>query len=978
MIVDMRLVKYFSVLAFVLLGPAFFESSIPDKSALLREIKWVESTYENLSLDDRLGQLFMVRAFSKGDEAHEAMIEHLIREEGIGGLCFFQGSPKKQIELTQRYQDISSLPLLISMDAEWGLGMRFKEQAISFPRQLTLGAIRDNREVYKFGREVARQLKRMGVHLNFAPVVDINNNPRNPVINDRSFGEDRQNVTAKSFAYMKGMQDEGVLSCAKHFPGHGDTDVDSHYDLPVIDKTRVALDSLEIFPFKVLAQQDLASVMIAHLSIPSLDDRKNVPSTLSKTIVTDLLKDELGFEGLVITDALEMKGMTKFAKAGELEARALEAGNDILLLSEDIRLAKEYIKNYINEGRIDMASIENSVKKILRTKYRLGLFIAPELNSEGLYQDISSSRAISIKGNLYEKAVTLVRDNQKVVPIETTIGQEIGALSMGSSTKNVFQHRLESFGNVEHFNTDLAVSPSRAQGLKRALAYKDIVIISLHDYEKRPRNRHGIGSQAIQMIQQISTSTKVVLVLFGSPYALSLFDDMPNVLVAYENDPLAQDLTAQAIFGVTRINGRLPVNASEISQMGTGLERESNGRLGYVLPEVVGLDSDTLTKIDSIVEELIRKRASPGCQLLVARNGRIVFHKAYGTHDYQGRPVEINDVYDLASITKVAATTMALMKLHEDGKIDIEQPLKTYLPDLDTTNKADLLIKDILAHHARLIGWMPFYENTLVGNHLNDTFYRVSPEDGFTLQVCEKIYLRNDFLDTIYTQIVCSDLRDTNSYKYSDLGFYLFDRLVKEVSGERLDEYCYKNFYEPLGLEYIGFNPIRRGIPRKMITPTEVDKYFRNQRVQGFVHDMGAAMQSGVAGHAGLFSNAHDLAIIMQMLMNGGTYGGRRYLKEGTIGRFTTRHPLSTRRGLGFDMKELDQDKTANMCEEASSTTFGHLGFTGTAAWADPDNDIVFVFLSNRTYPRMNNNTLHRENYRPKLQSIVYRALMKE
>ncbi|MDX1685534.1 MAG: glycoside hydrolase family 3 N-terminal domain-containing protein [Saprospiraceae bacterium] len=968
--------RYLWLAAFVILGPAFFESAGPDFTELKREIDWVESTYENMTMDEQLGQLFMIRAFSKGDAEHERRIEALIREEAIGGLCFFQGSPEKQVELTRRYQRLSRTPLMISMDAEWGLGMRFKDKAISFPRQLTLGAIRDNREIYRMGQEVARQLKRMGVHLNFAPVVDINNNPENPVINNRSFGEDRRRVTAKAFAYMKGMQDAGVLACAKHFPGHGDTDVDSHLDLPTISKPRSELDSLELFPFKILAQNGIASVMIAHLSVPALDDRKEVPSSISKPIITDLLKEEIGFNGLVISDALDMKGMTKYNEPGVLEAQALEAGNDILLLSENVKLAKNYIRSFVDQGRISMAEIEHSVKKILQAKYRLGLIQPVQISTEGLYDDIISAKAMAIKGKLYEMAMTLVRDNQKTVPVENVIRKEYGSLAIGATSRTVFQERLDAYGSFTHFNSGYKISHLRSKGLLRSLENKDLVIVSLHDYSKYPRNKHGIGSRAVELIHELSASTKVLLVLFGSPYALRHFENIPNVLVAYETDELAEDFAAQAIFGVTDINGRLPVRAGQNSPLGAGVNRSSNGRLGYVLPEVVGLDSDTLSKMDSLARDLIEKNAAPGCQVLVAKQGRVVFHKAYGTHDYRGQPVHLNDVYDLASITKIAATTIAVMKLVDEKKLDISQPIKTYLPELDTSNKGGLIIADILAHHAQLIGWIPFYESTLAGNNLDDQFYRVSPEDGYTLQVCERIYLRDDYLDTIYTKIICSELLDSHEYKYSDLGFYLLERLVERISGKRLDKYCRKHFYEPLGLKYLGFNPRLRNIPKNMIPPTEQDGYYRQQKVQGFVHDMGAAMQSGVAGHAGLFSNAHDLAIIMQMLLNGGQYAGKRYLQESTINKFTKRHPLSTRRGLGFDMKELDEDRTANMCKEASSRTFGHLGFTGTATWADPENDVVFVFLSNRTYPRMNNNTLHKENYRPKLQSLVYRAMI--
>ena len=974
----LRIVGYI-LITILFFQPVPFKSAIPDLTSLERELAWVNNTYDSMTLDQRLGQLFMLRAYSKGEKEHEAFIESMIREEHIGGLCFFQGSPSKQLELTNRYQAMSAVPLLISIDAEWGLGMRLKKQAVSFPRQLTLGALKDNKEIYRFGLEVADQLKRLGVHMNFAPVVDINSNPDNPVINSRSFGEDRQNVTAKGFAYMQGMQDGGILACAKHFPGHGDTDMDSHYDLPVVAHSIERLDSLELFPFRVLAQHGIASVMIAHLNVPALDSQPNLPSTLSRKIVTDVLKDKLSFQGLVITDALDMKGVTKFHEKGEVEAKALAAGNDILLLSQEVKLAKTRIKEYLEDGRIDLTDIEISVKKILHAKYRLGLTVAPELDPAGLRDDLFSARSQGLNARLYERAVTLVRDDNMIVPISHAIDKNMGILSFGVTEEPVFQKEVQVYSAMDHFHAGLTIDSRQADGLFQRFQNKDLLIISLHNYSVSSRNDHGIGYHTMDLISSLALRTDVVLVMFGSPYALKLFDIQETVVMGYESNPTAETLTAQAIFGVSPINGRLPVFASDRSPLGAGTDRPANGRLGSVMPEVVGLNSDSLALIDSLVKELIMKRAAPGCQVLVAKDGRVVYQKAFGHHDYRKkREVALHDIYDLASITKVAATTIALMKLYDEGKIDIQQPLKTYLTDLDTTNKGDLIIEDILAHHAGLIGWIPFYESTKDKKGLSDQWYRVKPDSPYTLQVCEKIYLHDDFLDTIYTRIVCSDLRDTNDYRYSDLGFYLFDRLIRKLTGQSLSEYCSEQFYKPLGLHYMGYNPLLRNIPMDMIPPTEKDNYFRSQIIRGYVHDMGAAMQAGVAGHAGLFSNSHDLAVIMQMLLNGGEYGGIRYLKEETVQLFTTRHRMSSRRGLGFDMKEMDPNKMLNMCEEASPSTFGHLGFTGTATWADPAHDLVFVFLSNRTYPRMKNNILHRENYRPKLQSIVYRSLIKE
>jgi beta-glucosidase-like glycosyl hydrolase/CubicO group peptidase (beta-lactamase class C family) len=972
-------VQKWMVMVIMLHLPFAFQSLEVGTYELERQEAWVTSTFEAMELEEQLGQLFMIRAFSKGEIDHEKKIEKLIQEEHIGGLCFFQGNPKYQVELTQRFQEMSKVPLLISIDAEWGLGMRFKDQAISFPRQMTLGAIRNNRLIYDMGKEVARQLRRMGIHINFAPVVDVNNNPQNPVINNRSFGESRRNVTAKGFSYMKGMQDGGILACAKHFPGHGDTEVDSHKDLPIIPHGLSRLDSLELFPFKVLSQYGIASMMIAHLQVPALDQRENTPTTLSYATVTEKLKNDLEFNGLIFTDALDMRGVTKHHEAGQLEVEAFAAGNDILLLSEAVKEAKAGIILAIKEGRLPLSRVEESVKKILRAKYQLGLLDTPALDAENVYKDINSSGAYGLKGKLYQHAFTCVRDSHNVLPVGMDVGN-LASLALGTGTKTFFQKRMSAYYRTSHFTGSLQLSQARAQGLLRALSDKDMVIISLHDYNKSPSNNHGINEQTLWLIDQLRQRTEVVLVPFGSPYVLRLFDRLPAIVQAYEEDDMAQDYCAQALFGVFDIHGILPVRPSKAYALGQGKIVKGNGRLGYAIPEVVGLSTDTLEKMDTIALEMIDAKAAPGCQVLVAKAGKVVFHRAYGYHDYnQSRRVQLNDLYDVASITKVASTTLALMKLYDDGLLDINEPLKTYLPELDTTNKGDLIIKDILAHHAKLVGWIPFYKSTKTDQgRLSGEWYRRKRDEVYDIKVANGLYLRRDYYDTIFQMVVDSELREEDDYRYSDLGFYIFERIIRKLSGEHLDEYLNRHFYVPLGLRHTTFNPLENDFAIQHIPPTEEDSYFRTQTVQGYVHDMGAAMMGGIAGHAGLFSNAHDLAIIFQMLINGGNYGGRQYLRPQTIRVFANRYERSSRRGLGFDMKEVDTTKVLNMTEEASDATFGHLGFTGTAIWADPKNDLIFVFLSNRTYPSMKNNTLQRENYRPRMQSLAYRALLEE
>ncbi len=946
----------------------------PDEAARLEQI-WVDSVYNVLTEDERIGQTFMVRAHSDKTPEYEQKVMALVKDYHLGGLCFFQGTPRKQAELLNGYQANARLPLMVAMDAEWGLGMRFKAAGISFPRQLALGAISDNRLIYDMGAEVARQCKRLGVHVNFAPVVDINNNPDNPVINDRSFGEDRYNVTAKSYMYAMGMQDNGIMACAKHFPGHGDTDVDSHLDLPVIPHGLNRLDSVEMYPFKVLAQQGLQSVMMAHLSIPALDDTPNVPSSLSPKITTGLLKEKIGYEGLIFTDGLGMKGVRKYYEPGEIEVSALAAGNDILLLPPDVPAAYSAIKKALTEGRLSWADMEVRVKKILGAKYRLGLTDFTPISLTNIENELNSPQALILKERLIQHSLTTVRNNDNILPIKNT--KNIATLAIGETTKTAFQKSLDQYGTFTHLNQSKNISAAQSKSLLSQLKNKDLVIVSLHDMSKYSKKEFGIPLAVRGFLEKLNIQNKVVLTVFGSPYSLRYFDNFNNILLAYREDNMVQDVAAQAIFGAIGTNGKLPVTATPSSAYGMGVPTQDLLRLQRSLPEAVGVNGQMLEYgVDSIANYAIEIGATPGCVVLVAKDRKIIFNKAYGHHTKtKKRPMRTDDIFDLASVTKVAATTLSMMKLYEEGKIDIHNTMGTYMPELRGTNKQDLVIKDVLAHRARLFPWIPFYEETLTKKkRLKNSIYQGKKSNKYSVQVANNIYMNKNHVDTVWKRIYESELRDRTEYKYSDLGMILFSKMINQVSGQPLNVYADREFYTPLGLETTTFLPLEKH-KKSNIVPSEIDNYFRGQTIQGHVHDMGAAMLGGVSGHAGLFGSSEDLAVIFQMLLNGGYYGGKQYLQSSTVDLFTNRHPNATRRGLGFDMKQTDQRETANIAKSAPANTFGHLGFTGISAWADKDNQLIYIFLSNRTYPTMNNFKLGKEDIRPRIQQKIYDAL---
>ncbi len=944
--------------------------------------QWVDSVYTNMTLDEKVGQLFMIRASAKKNEKEAKTILGHIEKYKVGGICFFQGDPIQLVNLMNRYQGKSKLPMLTSIDGEWGLGMRYPKQAISFPRALTLGAIQDNNLIHEMGKHIGKHCKRVGLNVNFAPVVDVNNNPKNPVINNRSFGEDKYNVATKGYHYMKGMQDAGVMSCAKHFPGHGDTDTDSHLDLPQINHSKERLDSIELMPFRSLIKQGIGSVMVAHLNIPSIDKRANRPTTLSKSAVTDLLRKELTFGGLIYTDAMEMKGVTKHFAPGDADKEAFLAGNDIILLPENLSAGFESIKKGVLDNSISPNRLENSVKRILRAKYTLGLTKWNDIAPENLMDDINSNQSLALKQELLENAMTLAADEDDLVPIRKIDNIKFSSISIGSTKETAFQKHIANYVQCKHNLLAKSSTASKKGIVANSIKDSDYVIVGIHDMSKYASKNFGINQRNVDFLKSLEKEKKVIIVLFGSPYALKYFDDFSNVIVAYESDEMTQEVAAEAIFGSIPIKGKLPVTASNKYTYGVGTYRSALGRLGYSVPERVGMDSKVLAGIDTIVEEMIEKKAAPGCQIIAAKDGKIVFHKSYGHFTYdKKREVEKSDVYDVASVTKICASTLSLMKLYDENKFDLNAPIDRYIAEADTCNKGNLNVKMALAHHARLAGWIPFYKNTVSESKKNpqplEAYYSKTLKPGFTIPVADSLFLRTDYRDSIWSRIYTSELNETRRYRYSDLAFYFMHKTIFNLVGEPINIYADKNFYSPLGLHKTGYLPLQKH-DKSCIAPSELDTYFRRQKIQGHVHDMGAAMLGGVSGHAGLFSNAKELATIYQMLLNGGTYGGQQFIDPETIKLFTTRYHESSRRGLGFDMKELKSTKSPNMSELASKSTFGHTGFTGIAAFADPEENLVYIFVSNRTYPDMNNYKFVKGEYRPRVQSQIYKSLSKK
>ncbi len=938
---------------------------------------WVDSIMKKMTPDERLAQLFMIPAYPKQGEADKKRVSKLIKDYKIGGLIMFQGGPVSQAKLTNYYQAISPTPLMIAGDYEWGLSMRL-DSTIRYPRQMMLGAIQNDLLVNEFGAELSRQFKRIGVHINFAPVIDINNNANNPVINSRSFGENRENVAKKGLSYMIGLQENNILAVGKHFPGHGDTDVDSHKDLPIILHSKKRLDSLEMYPFKQLINTGLGGIMIAHLNIPSLDSSKNAVSSLSKPIVTDLLIKKLGFRGLIFTDALGMKGVTKNYKPGETEVAALLAGVDILLMPENVPIAFNAIKKAIKKGKISQEEIDKRCKKILLAKQWFGLDNYKKIKLKNLYKDLNNEKAKFLNRKLIESALTLVVNKDRIIPFTNLDKETIASIAIGNGYISNFQKTLNLYTKVENFGINKNAKNDEFNNKIKQLSSFDKVIISIHKTNRRP-SKFGITKNTIDFVNKLSQKTKVVLVLFGNPYALKQFKNPENlkaVLVSYNDWKLTRNLSAQLLFGGITAQGRLPVSANKYFKAGMG-QLSIKQRLKYSIPYELNLNEDTLKKVDSVIRNAIDVEATPGATVIAIKNGIVFYHKSFGYHTYAKKIKNKNsDIYDLASLTKISSTLPSLMKLYEEGKIDINQKLSKYLPELKGTNKENIIIKDILAHQARLKPWIPFYKDTYIDEErtkLNPEIYSKTKKGKFTVQVANNMYIRKDYIDTIYQKIYDSELRKKKKYKYSDLGFILFNKLIEDITKEQQEDYVQENFYKKLGATTTGYLPLKR-FDKNDIIPTENDNFFRHQLIQGYVHDYAAAMTGGVNGHAGLFSNANDLAKLMQMYLNFGKYGKYRYFSSKTIKKFSSKaFPKSNnRRALGFDKAVRPEGGPSSQL--VSDQSFGHSGFTGTLVWIDPKYDFVYIFLSNRINPTSENKKLWKMDVRTKVQDYFYKS----
>lgn len=960
---------------------------------------WVNSTFKSMTPDERIAQLF-VMSINPRDKGAESLAKKYVELYKVGGLIYGTTDIKTQAKLTNFAQSLSKVPLLITLDAEWGLSMRLSD-APKFPQNLFLGAIGDDQCFYDYGREVARECRRMGVNVNFAPVLDVIDRD-GTVLGTRSFGGDPEIVARHGIAFARGLEDGGVLSVAKHFPGHGATTQDSHKTLPIIDKSIRELQLFDIVPFRRYFDAGLGGVLTAHLFIPAIESR-HIPVTMSDRCVKNLLQKKMGFQGLIFTDALNMQG-AQFVK-GSICVNALKAGNDVLLMPTEIESEIQAIKAAVASGKLKRKSLDERCKKILRYKYALGLTKTPYINIDNIVTDVNDVAASVLKRKLTASSITVVRDNTGMLPLRNLPARHIAVVTMGNENgkESMFQRRCANYAETHAFDFNEEQSATELEQQLKDGAFNTIIISIAKEKAAYVKAAKYIASHCPNVIVAVMCHPER-LDQFGPLLAHSY---VKASLLAYENSLVVEDYLAQTIFGGNAAKGILPVNVNTGKGMlnaGTGIHFMAT-RLGYTIPAEVGFKSSLSHKIDSICRYGIDQCAFPGCQVVVARHGKVVFNRAYGEIDYESEiPVTVNTLFGLASVSKATGTLSGVMKLYDEGKFRLDDKVSNFIPGLKGTDKVGITFRDLLYHETgmppSLNMWnMMFDKSTFSGPLITST-----PNSANTIKIMDGAYgnkyakLRTDILsteltgtfdlpiaeglwgsratyDSIMNRIYNQPL-GAKRYLYSCLNFCLLANAVENISKLPLNYFVNNNIFAPLGAYHTLYRPLSK-FKASQIAYTETDTYLRRQRIHGYAHDELTAFSGGVQGNAGLFSTANDLAKLLQMWLNGGTYGGQRFYKVSTVETFTTQKSPKSHRGLGFDKPVIGNPDASSTCPEATPETYGHTGFTGTCFWVDPKNDMIYIFLSNRVCPTRNNPNFGRVSARSHIQSLLYHSIIK-
>ncbi|MDO5036043.1 MAG: glycoside hydrolase family 3 N-terminal domain-containing protein [Porphyromonas sp.] len=967
---------------------------LSDAQSMVDAEWYADETMSQMTLEERLAQLIIPMIYPKEDAQSLAAWDQMVTVKKYGGVLWQKGTPEGQLRLTNRMRERAEIPMLVTMDGEWGLSMRLNN-TVSWPRNLVVGATNSPDLAYQYGKATAKEARRMGIHVNFAPVLDVNSNPRNPVIGPRSFGSSPRLVADLGIAYSRGMEDVGVLSCAKHFPGHGDTDSDSHKTLPILTKSREELEELELLPFRAYIQAGLGGIMVGHLNIPALDPSGRATSA-SPMVVTDLLQRQMGFEGLIFTDGLGMQGIIEGSGGHSVAVEVFKAGSDLLLAPRNPDKALEELKAAVNSGEIDRSEVDRRCKKVLMWKHVLGVVDDRDpLPLSNLLQEIKPNSSYVLLNSIYDKAMTLVKNNRNIIPLNKASHPRIALLRYGDRRTPHLLSALKEYAHVEALTISSKTDSSERSRIYTQLKGYDAVVVAV--------TSEGMRSDA--GLVRLASEGQVVLSFFTSPYAAmrygNLIEVSDAVTFAYDMSSYAQRSMGAAIMGGKPFEGQLPVDLSPLFKAGTTVEVVSS-HLPAALPEEVGMKSEVLSKIDKIAKEGVDKGAYPGCQVLVMKEGKMVYHKAFGYKDAAKRePNSTETLYDLASVTKAVVTTPLLMIAVDEGWLNTGDRIGKHVSYLKGSNKEQIRVSDLLFHTGGLPAIIRFYFSIIDKESYTSPLLTYSKRPGFPVQIARDAWVRGrfDYLPDLVSKesserypvcfaeglylseevraLMRKEIRDANvspaRYRYSDIDFLVLQDLLEEHYGKPLDQLYYERITRPLGTTRLCFKPYER-FAKEEIAEGQRDDFLRKQTLRGYVDDEAAAMLGGVSGNAGLFGNASDLAKVLQLLLNNGFYDGVRYINHSTVKLFTTAKHRTSPYALGFD-RHRGKGKKGNTCDEASLSTYGHTGFTGTSFWIDPEHDLVYVFLSNRVAPIRWNSKLSRLDIRKRIHSVIYEAL---
>jgi beta-N-acetylhexosaminidase len=923
--------------------------------------RWVEWTLRAMTVDEKIGQLLFTTfhgTFTSTESAAYRQLLHDVTDLHAGGFIVVTKITPLGIEKSQAYptavlanqlQAKAKLPLLVGADFERGSAMRLDE-GTSFPTQMAIAAGGDPRDAYAMGKITALEARQAGVQWIYAPVADVNNNPGNPIINTRSFGEDPERVSEFVAAYVRGVEENGGLATAKHFPGHGDTAADSHIDLPVIRADRRRLDSLELVPFRAAIGAGVGSIMTGHLNVPALEPDPDTPATLSSHILTDLLRKDLGFQGLVVTDAMDMGGITVRFAPGEAAVRAVLAGADCLLMPPVPDAAFEALAQAVKSGRIPAKRLDDSVRRILEAKARLGLHRKRLVDLNAINSRFAEPSWQQAAQEISDRGITLLRDTPRRLPLDGTKPSRALLLAFYADPEPYPGEDLERelrrrFDSLTALRADTRFASAANLKLPAPDAYDVAVLALFVRVSDRKGNVDVPAEQAALAEQLYQTGKPVVTLAFGSPYLIERFPQAETWLSAFGISDVAQISMARALFGEIPLTGHLPVTVPGIPlKAGFGIEAAANP----MKLEAMDVRSEAqLQPAFGVVEAAIKDQAFPGATLAIGYRGKVSLH-AFGrlTYDAKAPAVAVDTLYDIASLTKVVVTTTLVAKLEEGDfpvPLDLDARVERYLPEWASGPQPEwrrrVTVRHLLTHTS---GLPPFKEYWRSSKSKQETLSRI-------------------FFEPL-------EYEPGSKEVYSDLGIILMAEIVERLTGKPLDVLARDAVFSPLGMSGSMYNPPRK--IRAAIAPTEIDNQYRHRLIQGEVHDENAASIGGVSGHAGVFSTAPDLARFCQMLLNGGVYAQQRILRRNTIAEFTTPQRLSSgTRTLGWAAPT----PGGSSGRFFGPHSFGHTGFTGTSIWIDPDRQLFVVFLTNRVHPTRENQK--HIKVRPELHDAILQSL---